>query len=94
LASGKTGLKNTNNSDSPSELTGNDLTDGLWVTVTASATLYWRGTLKVEGGKNKCNLKCTNTTKKCPPDEVLDTEDVSVTAGTSQPFATTVDVGP
>jgi hypothetical protein len=94
LSGGKTGLKTTNNSVSPSELTGTNLTDGLAVVVTASATLFWNGTLKVDGGKFKCNLKCTNTSKKCPPDEVLDTEDVSVTAGTSQPFATTVDVGP
>ena len=93
LNGGKQGLKTTNNSDSPGQLTGTDLTDGLWVVVSASATLNWSGTLKVDGGKYKCNLKCSNTTIKCP-DKVLDTEDVSVTAGTSQPYDTTVNVGP
>lgn len=92
VGGGKKGLKTTNHSDSPGELTGTDLTDGLPVAVSASATLNWAGTLKVDGGKYKCNLKCTNTTFR--RDETQDTEDVSVTAGTSQPYPTTVNVGP
>jgi hypothetical protein len=93
LGGGKQGLKTTNNSDSPGEVTGTGLTDGLPVAVAATATLNWAGTLRVDGGKYKCNLKCTNATKKCP-DKVLDTEDVSVTVGTSAAYPTTVNVGP
>jgi hypothetical protein len=92
LGGGKKGLKTTNNSDSPGEVTGTDLTAPLPVAVVATATLRWDGTLRIEGGKYKCNLKCTNTTK--PRDEIRDTEDVSVTVGTSQAYPTTVNVGP
>ncbi len=92
LGNGKMGLKTTNNSDSPGEVIGTDLSDGLPVAVSASATLNWAGTLNVVGGKYKCNLKCTNMTKF--PDDTKDTEDVSVTVGTSQPYDTSVNVGP
>jgi hypothetical protein len=94
VGGGKKGLKTTNNSDSPGEVTGTDLSDGLPVAVTVPriATLRWDGELKFEGGKFKCNLKCTNTGKF--PHKTEDTEDVSVTAGTSLPFVTPVNVGP
>ncbi len=92
LGGNKKGLKTTNNSDSPGEVAGTDLTDGLSVAVSASATLNWAGTLRVDGGKFKCNLKCTNAAKV--PHGTEDTEEVSVTAGTSQPYVTTVNVGP
>lgn len=92
LGGGKQGLKTTNNSDSPGEVMGTDLSDGLPVAVSASATLNWAGALNVVGGKFKCNLKCTNTT--ISRGKIKDTEDVSVTAGTSLAYMTTVNVGP
>jgi hypothetical protein len=88
LNSGQKGLKNVNRSVTPGVLTG-DLSDGLSVTVTATSSLYWTGTLKYEDSKYKVNLTCTNTSTG-----EGDTEDVSVTAGSSDPFQTQVNVGP
>jgi hypothetical protein len=89
LSSGKKGLKKTNNSVSPVEVTGTDFADDLTVNAKNGAGVSWSGPIKSAGGKWKANLTCTN-----PGKGPKDTEDVSVTVGTSPVYvAKGVEVG-
>jgi hypothetical protein len=88
LRGGKTGLNSTNKSVSPGVVTGTDLSAGLSVAVSASTTLNWAGTLRVENNQYQCDLTCTNTSTGDG-----DTQEVSVTVGTSDAYKTDVEVG-
>ena len=88
LNGGKKGLNKTNNSHSPCEVTGTDLSADLPVNASNGVGVSWAGTLKYVNSKWTSNLTCTNNSIG-----VGDTEDVSVTVGSSPTYDAQVNVG-
>jgi hypothetical protein len=87
LASGRMGLRTQNNSTSRANLVGTGFSDGLtvnvWNTAAGSGSQpNWSGPLQLAGGQYFAMLKCTNSTVR-KDEEPRDTEEVSVTVGTS-----------